>query len=128
MSTSIETVNASGGFGTGPKIDWLPIITNSYWSVMSPLARMMCSSSSRFMASSLERRQCAGFRIVVEHEALLEAVDLCIDTLTHFFGQHCNERRSLTQLLGVPRSAEHLAPRTRIQDLHPLAPQADRAP
>ena len=51
MSASMDTVNTACGLGTGPSIDWLPTMTNSYWSVMAPLARMMCSSSSRVMAA-----------------------------------------------------------------------------
>ena len=47
MSASADIVKTAAGFGTEPKIDWLPTMMNSYCPVTSPLARMMCSNSSR---------------------------------------------------------------------------------
>ena len=49
MSASADILKTGSGYGMEPRIAWLPTMTNSYSFVTSPLARMMCSRSSRFI-------------------------------------------------------------------------------
>src|SRR5664279_622721 len=55
MSVSIELSKAAGASGNCASTAWLPTTTRSGWLVMPLAARMICSSSARFIV--FENRQ-----------------------------------------------------------------------
>lgn len=114
MSASADILKTGSGYGMEPRIAWLPTMTNSYSFVTSPLARMMCSRSSRFI----------GPPCISQCNAPLEIPHLRQYLLAHLFGQHRCQGRGLAQFLGPSRAGQDGAPAAILQDILPLPPQA----